>query len=202
MITFIKFITNIILLHTALLAITNEIKSLSIESKSNGIIVTLNLDYLSPDNNVSAWQATSGWFYLTIFGVQGDSNSIRINTIPSQIKNFQIVDNKESIQLSFQIQEPIHNYDFIYDTEKNTIISNLYYSTEYFSKIDDSKNNNQPDITSTLKKKYSNWFYRTGLTLTLLGLANNPESIKSVSGFGIGILILTGLYDITFKKLY
>ena len=95
--------------------------------------MTLNLDYLSPDNNVSAWQATSGWFYLTIFGVQGDSNSIRINTIPSQIKNFQIVDNKESIQLSFQIQEPIHNYDFIYDTEKNTIISNLYYSTEYFS---------------------------------------------------------------------
>ena len=47
----------------------NEIKSLSIESKSNGIIVILNLDYLSPDNNVSAWQATSGWFYLTIFGV-------------------------------------------------------------------------------------------------------------------------------------
>jgi len=67
LIIFIKFITNIILLHTALLAITNEIKSLSIESKSNGIIVTLNLDYLSPDNNVSAWQATSGWFYLTIF---------------------------------------------------------------------------------------------------------------------------------------
>ena len=131
----------------------NEIKSLSIESKSNGIIVVLDLDYLSSDNNVSAWQATSGWFYLTIFGVRGDSNSIRINTIPSQIKNFQIVDNKESIQLSFQIQEPIHNYDFIYDTEKNTIISNLYYSTEYFSKIDDNKNNNQPDITSTLKKK-------------------------------------------------
>ena len=180
----------------------NEIESLSIESKSNGIILVLNLDYLSSDNNVSAWQATSGWFYLTIFGVRGDSNSIKKSTIPSQVQNFQIVDNKESVQLSFQIQEPIHDYDFIYDSEKNIIISNLYYSTQYFSKIDDNKNNKQPNVTKTLKKKYSNWFYKTGLTLAVLGLANNPESMKSVSGVGIGILILSVLYDITHKELY
>ena len=180
----------------------NEIKSLSIESKSNGIILILSMDHLSPENNVTAWQATSGWFYLTVFGAKGDSTSIKTNHIPAQIKNLQIIDNQGSVQISLQIKEPIHDYNFIYNTKKNTIISNLHYSTEYFAKIDDIKKNNQPNIIKTSEKKYSNWFYKTGLALTVLGLADNPKSINNTSKVGIGILILTRLHDITFKKFY
>jgi hypothetical protein len=180
----------------------NEIKGLSIESKSNGIILIISMDNLSPKNSVNAWQATSGWFYLTIFAVKADSSNIKTDHIPAQIQNFQIIDNKGSVQISLKIKEPIHDYNFIYDLEKKVIISNLHYSTEYFAKIDDIKKINQPDIIKILEKKYSNWFYKTGLALTLLGLIDNPESINNASKIGIGILILTGLYDLTFKKFY
>ena len=181
---------------------SNEIKSLSIESKSNGIILIISMDHLLPENNVTAWQATSGWFYLTIFAVKGDSANIKINPIPTQIQNFQIIDNGGSVQISLQIKEPIHDYNFIYDSENNVIISNLHYSTEYFAKIDDIKKNNQQNIIKTSEKKYSNWFYKTGLALTILGLADNPDSMNNTSKVGIGILILTRLYDITVKKFY
>ena len=174
----------------------NNLNSITIDSKSNGIILKMELDTLLNSNRITAWQARSGWFYLTLYEVKGDSNQLEPEFIPNEIRKFQIIHNNESLQIGIRINEPIENYDFIYNKEKNSIMANLHYSTEYFSTIDNLKQTNQSNLKIISKKRSNSWIYKTGTLITLLGLTNNQETFtNNTSKIGIGILITIFLID-------
>ena len=173
----------------------NKMKTISIDSKSNGIILKMVLDTLLNSNRITAWQANSGWFYLTLYEVKGDSNQLKPLIIPKEIRKFQIIENKESLQIGIRINEPIQNYDFIYSKENSSIVANLHYSTEYFSKIDNLIQTNQSDIK--IKTNSNNWLYKTGIFLMILGLVDNEKiNDNNISKIGIGIFISAFLFDI------
>tara|TARA_B100001250_G_scaffold402110_1_gene414806 strand:+ start:1573 stop:2130 length:558 start_codon:yes stop_codon:yes gene_type:complete len=181
----------------------NNINSITINSKSNGIILKMELDTLLNNNKITAWQSTSGWFYLTLYEVKGDSSKLIPKFIPKEIRKFQIIENKESLQIGIRINEPIENYDFIYNKEKKLIIANLHYSTEYFSMIDNLKQTNQSNLKVTSKNKSTNWLYKTGAFITLLGLVDSKEPFNNnTSKIGIGILITSFLIDTLIQNYF
>ena len=112
------------------MSMVSQIDSMVIESKSNGIILIMKLDTLQQTNQINAWQAKTGWFYLTIFNTKGDSVNIKPDTIPREIKELQIIDIKESTQIGIKINEPIEDYNFIYNDYDQSITANLFYSIE------------------------------------------------------------------------
>ena len=109
------------------MSMVSKIDSMVIESKSNGIIIIMKLDTLQQTNQINAWQAKTGWFYLTIFNTKGDSANIKPDTIPREIKELQIIDIKESTQIGIKINEPIEDYNFIYNDYDQSITANLFF---------------------------------------------------------------------------
>ena len=58
---------------------------ISLESKSNGIIVKLYIDKQVSSENISAWQANSGWFYMTIYDIKADTSSVKSILLPGAV---------------------------------------------------------------------------------------------------------------------
>ena len=63
-------------------------------------------------NNITAWQATSGWFYLTLYEVNGKNVKIDEQFIGPDIFDFQIIATEESSQLGIKLKRPIENHEF------------------------------------------------------------------------------------------
>ena len=49
------------------------LESIELDSKSNGIIVTIDMDSTIDQENATAWQTNSGWFYITLYRAKGDT---------------------------------------------------------------------------------------------------------------------------------
>ena len=179
MINFIKLILTLITIHVKIMSMVSQIDSMVIESKSNGIIIIMKLDTLQQTNQINAWQAKTGWFYLTIFNTKGDSANIKPDTIPREIKELQIIDIKESTQIGIKINEPIEDYNFIYNDYDQSITVNLFYSIEYFVK-QETKNQKVKEINRNDRIPYrNNWLYRFSIFMMILGVANESGSLEN-----------------------
>ena len=176
---------------------SNEMNSISIKSKSNGIVVQMNMDNLPDLSNVTAWQASSGWFYITMYKVKGDSTSLMPRRLPSEVIDFQIVESDESIQVGIRIKQPIENHDFLMVKKSNTMVASLHYSTEYLAQLDTVKKMNLGQQNKEIHQEIRNWLYITGTGLTVAGLiidSDNKVNLQTQSG--LGILITTLLLDL------
>ena len=200
---FMKYLIFFIFINVSSLAMNSRLNNLSIISKSNGIILQMELDELLKSNRINAWQANSGWFYLTIYELSGDSNQLKPDYIPSEIQKLQIIENQQSLQIGIKINQPIQYYDFIYNNENSSIIANLYYSTDYFAKIDKVIQKNHLDIHKDTRRNTNNWLYKSGVFITLLGYLNNQNKLNNnTSQLGIGILISTFLFDTLIRNYF
>ena len=176
---------------------SNEMNSISIKSKSNGIVLQMNMDNLPDLSNVTAWQASSGWFYITMYKVKGDSTSLMPRRLPSEVIDFQIVESDESIQVGIRIKQPIENHDFLMVKKSNTMVASLHYSTEYLAQLDTVKRMNLGQQNKEIPQEIRNWLYITGTGLTVAGLildSDNKMNLQTQSG--LGILITTLLLDL------
>ena len=176
---------------------SNEMNSISIKSKSNGIVVQMNMDNLPDLSNVTAWQASSGWFYITMYKVKGDSTSLMPRRLPSEVIDFQIVESDESIQVGIRIKQPIENHDFLLVKKSNTMVASLHYSTEYLAQLETVKKMNLGQQNKEIHQEIRNWLYITGAGLTVAGLildSDNKVNLQTQSG--LGILITTLLLDL------
>ena len=157
----------------------SQINSMVIESKSNGIIIIMELDTLQQANQINAWQAKTGWFYLTIFNTKSDSANMKPDTIPREIKELQIIDIKESTQIGIKINEPIEDYNFIYNDYDQSITVNLFYSIEYFVK-QETESQKVKEINRNDRIPYrNNWLYRFSIFMMILGVANETGSLEN-----------------------
>jgi hypothetical protein len=141
-----------------------------------------------PDvSNITAWQASSGWFYITMYKVKGDS-SLMPRKLPPQVIDFQIIESDESIQLGIRIKQPIENHDFLLVKNSNTLVASLHYSTEYLAQLDTVKKMHQ---------EIRDWLYITGIGLTVAGLLlDSDDRMNSQTQSGLGVLITTFLLDL------
>jgi len=173
-----------------------ELQSVQLESKENGIIVSLDLDTTVNISNITGWQANSGWFYMTLYKVSGDSTSLSIRTLPDGVKEFQVIESEESIQLGIKIIEPISQFNFSPGEDDRSIVATLLYSTTYLAGLNTIKQMNLKSQERGFPVGVRNWFYITGSGLTLTGLLqNSDDSINTQTKAGIGLLALTFILD-------
>lgn len=181
------------------IAFSNNIflESLEIESKTNGILLTLKMDSIPDQKDISAWQANSGWFYITLYKVKGDTSRLMPDNLQKGILDLQFIQGDESFQIGLRLKRTIENYEFSMNTKHNRIIGSLHYSTEYLSQLDSMKKKEESQKISGLPDGIRKWLYLTGTGVTLAGtLQNNGE--KQVKT-GVIMLLSTFLIDQIFK---
>lgn len=181
------------------IAFSNNIflESLEIESKTNGILLTLKMDSIPDQKDISAWQANSGWFYITLYKVKGDTSRLMPDNLQKGILDLQFIQGDESFQIGLRLKRSVENYEFSMNTKHNRIIGSLHYSTEYLSQLDSMKKKEESQKISGLPDGIRKWLYLTGTGVTLAGtLQNNGE--KQVKT-GVIMLLSTFLFDQIFK---
>ena len=185
-----KLIHIIVFLYALLFSQKYQLNSVSAISKSNGIIISLNTNNLPDENNISGWQANSGWFYLTLYEASLNDTAELKKIVDKDIIDLQIIDIDESLQIGLKVKKPIENYNFEFIEENNKIIASLHYSTEYFAKIEPKNFSDFSQKKESISNGFKTWLNFTGAGLLISGSLDKKEisrNTKSISG----LMILT-----------
>ena len=191
----------IILLNTTFLFPNfNVLESLNIDAKINGIVVYMGLDSIPDKGNLSAWQSRNDWFYITLHQCKVPLNEKFIENIHEAIIEWEIIKNKESLQLGIKTIQPIEQFNFIFDPTAKIVQAHLYYPTTILAaKIPENFNQNIIKRNG-LARGTKTWLNITGTWLTIYGLSKGEKSVNNFSTLtGISILVSTFLIDTILK---
>jgi len=197
--TFFKkyFIFFIIVVCQPIFSKNSILENINIKSKANGIILELKVDSIPDIDKITAWQAKSGWFYITMYEFDGDSSRLHPLHIPEEIIKFQIIKTKESIQLGLKLTNNINHYDFLPLKNRKTIYTTLHYSNEILSQVISKRALNKPLLVRVQPNGLKKWLYLTGMGITVSGLLkeNENKKINNQTMVGIGILFVSLAID-------
>ena len=176
-----------------------NIESIEIESKSNGIILNVKVDSILRKNDLTAWQANSGWFYITLYKAKGDTLNLKNNGIPSEVIDYQLIQGDESFQIGLRLRKGIESHEFSF-IDKNTLNIPLRYSTEYFSSLDSVTKPHSQQQNAGIPNGIKKWLYLTGSGVAISGSARGgPLSSDTQTQIGIAMILATFIIDIFWK---
>ena len=176
-----------------------NIESIEIDSKSNGIIVNVTMDSIIRKNDLTAWQANSGWFYITLYKAKGDTLNLKSNGIPSEVIDYQLIQGDESFQIGLRLRRNIESHEFSF-IDKNTLNIPLRYSTEYFSSLDSVTKPHSQQQNAGIPNGIKKWLYLTGSGVAISGSARGgPLSSDTQTQIGIAMILATFIIDILWK---
>ena len=169
------------------------INSIELKTKANGVIITMNIDSVINENDITAWQANSGWFYITLYRALGDVQGLKTESLPFGIIDFQLIQGDESFQIGLRLKRQIENHDFTFD--ENMLNINLRYSTEYFVSFDSNGKLNIQSTNNGLPNGIRKWLFLTGSGIAISGAVKNKD-LQSNTQAQTGIAIITATYII------
>ena len=176
-----------------------NIESIEIDSKSNGIIVNVTMDSILRKNDLTAWQANSGWFYITLYRAKGDTLNLKNNGIPSEVIDYQVIQGDESFQIGLRLRKGIESHEFSF-IDKNTLNIPLRYSTEYFSSLDSITKPHSQQLNAGIPDGIKKWLYLTGSGVAISGSAKGGRlSSDTQTQIGIAMILSTFIIDILWK---
>ena len=176
-----------------------NIESIEIDSKSNGIIVNVTMDSILRKNDLTAWQANSGWFYITLYKANGDTLNLKNNGLPSEVIDYQLIQGDESFQIGLRLRRDIESHEFSF-IDKNTLNIPLRYSTEYFSSLDSVTKPHSQQLYAGIPNGIKKWLYLTGSGVAISGSARGgPLSSDTQTQIGIAMILATFIIDIIWK---
>ena len=176
-----------------------NIESIEIDSKSNGIIVNVTMDSILRKNDLTAWQANSGWFYITLYKAKGDTLNLKSNGLPSEVIDYQLIQGDESFQIGLRLRKNIESHEFSF-IDKNTLNIPLRYSTEYFSSLDSVTKPHSQQQNAGIPNGIKKWLYLTGSGVAISGSARGgPLSSDTQTQIGIAMILATFIIDIIWK---
>ena len=176
-----------------------NIESIEIDSKSNGIIVNVTIDSILRKNDLTAWQANSGWFYITLYKAKGDTLNLKSNRLPSEVIDYQLIQGDESFQIGLRLRRNIESHEFSF-IDKNTLNIPLRYSTEYFSSLDSVTKPHSQQQNAGIPNGIKKWLYLTGSGVAISGSARGgPLSSDTQTQIGIAMILATFIIDIFWK---
>ena len=176
-----------------------NIESIEIDSKSNGIIVNVTMDSIIRKNDLTAWQANSGWFYITLYKAKGDTLNLKSNGLPSEVIDYQLIQGDESFQIGLRLRRNIESHEFSF-IDKNTLNIPLRYSTEYFSSLDSVTKPHSQQQNAGIPNGIKKWLYLTGSGVAISGSARGgPLSSDTQTQIGIAMILATFIIDIIWK---
>ena len=176
-----------------------NIESIEIDSKSNGIIVKITMDSILRKNDLTAWQANSGWFYITLYKAKGDTLNLKSNGLPSEVLDYQLIQGDESFQIGLRLRRNIDSHEFLF-INKNTLNIPLRYSTEYFSSLDSVTRPHSQQLNAGIPDGIKKWLYLTGSGVAISGSAKGGRlSSDTQTQIGIAMILSTFIIDILWK---
>ncbi len=195
-----KFIISTLLYHTFAFPEYSILESVRVDSKTNGILVSLTMDSLPNEKNITGWQSKNDWFYITLYQCRIIKNNQLLKDLHSNILNFEIIENKESLQLGIKSREPIEQFNFSLNPNMKTITASLHFSTKFFAKENKDEivaNHNQ---NAGLSRGIRTWLNVSGIGLTLSGILKEEKVSKNSQTItGLSIIVATFLLDIILK---
>ena len=176
-----------------------NIESIEIDSKSNGIIVNVKMDSILGKNDLTAWQANSGWFYITLYKAEGDTLSLKSDRFPREVIDYQLIQGDESFQIGLRLRKSIESHEFSF-IDKNTLNIPLRYSTEYFSSLDSITKPHSQQLNAGIPDGIKKWLYLTGSGVAISGSAKGGRlSSDTQTQIGIAMILTTYIIDILWK---
>ena len=176
-----------------------NIESIEIDSKSNGIIVNVTMDSIIRKDDLTAWQANSGWFYITLYKAKGDTLNLKSNGLPSEVIDYQLIQGDESFQIGLRLRKGIESHEFSF-IDKNTLNIPLRYSTEYFSSLDSITKPHSQQLNAGIPDGIKKWLYLTGSGVAISGSAKGGRlSSDTQTQIGIAMILTTYIIDILWK---
>ena len=176
-----------------------NIESIKVDFKSNGIIVNVKMDSILEKNDLIAWQANSGWFYITLYKAKGDTLNLKSNGLPSEVLDYQLIQGDESFQIGLRLRRNIESHEFSF-IDKNTLNIPLRYSTEYFSSLDSITKPHSQQLNAGISDGIKKWLYVTGSAVAISGSAKGGRlSSDTQTQIGIAMILTTFIIDILWK---
>ena len=176
-----------------------NIESIEIDSKSNGIIVNVKMDSIISTNGLTAWQANSGWFYITLYKAKGDTLSLKSDRFPREVIDYQLIQGDESFQIGLRLRKGIESHEFSF-IDKNTLNIPLRYSTEYFSSLDSITKPHSQQLNAGIPNGIKKWLYLTGSGVAISGSAKGGRLRSDTqTQIGIAMILTTYIIDILWK---
>ncbi len=178
----------------------NVLESLNIDAKINGIVVYMGLDSIPDKGNLSAWQSRNDWFYITLHQCKVPLNEKLLKNIHEEIIEWEIIRNRESIQLGIKTIRPIEQFNFILDPTAKIVQAHLYYRTTLLAAKIPEKFNQNIIKRNGLARGTKTWLNIAGTWLTVSGLLREEKVVHNSSILaGISIIISTFLIDTILK---
>ena len=176
-----------------------NIESIEVDSKSNGIIVNVKMDSIISTNGLTAWQANSGWFYITLYKAKGDTLSLKSDRFPREVIDYQLIQGDESFQIGLRLRKGIESHEFSF-IDKNTLNIPLRYSTEYFSSLDSITKPHSQQLNAGIPDGIKKWLYLTGSGVAISGSAKGGRlNSDTQTQIGIAMILSTFIIDILWK---
>ena len=171
------------------------LQSIEIESKSNGIIVTVTMDSSLGKNDVTAWQANSGWFYITLYRAKGDTLDLGNKRLNNTVLDYQVIQGDESFQIGLRLRRNIEFHEFSF-VDENTLSISLRYSTEYFSTLDSAKGIDSREMRNGISDGLRKWLYLAGSGMIVAGSVKGKDLSSNIQiQIGITTMIATFIID-------
>ena len=173
-----------------------NIETIEIDSKSNGIIVNVKMDSIISINDLTAWQANSGWFYITLYKAKGDTLNLKSDRFPREVIDYQLIQGDESFQIGLRLRRNIESHEFSF-IDKKTLNIPLRYSTEYFSSLDSVTKPHSQQLNAGIPNGIKKWLYLTGSGVAISGSAKGGRlSSDTQTQIGIAMILSTFIIDI------
>ena len=171
------------------------LQSIEIESKSNGIIVTVTMDSSLGKNDITAWQANSGWFYITLYRAKGDTLDLGNKRLNNTVLDYQVIQGDESFQIGLRLRRNIEFHEFSF-VDENTLSISLRYSTEYFSTLDSAKGIDSREMRNGISDGLRKWLYLAGSGMIVAGSVKGKDLSSNIQiQIGITTMIATFIID-------
>ena len=177
-----------------------KITDIKINSKKNGIFLTIHSNKPLSRENAAGWYSETGWFYTTIMDAQIDTNLIEVINTPPIVKKVSLHNTRESVQISLKVP-PIEIHDFFESDNPNELMIALRFPLATMDPIlaeAKSAHKSNIDIQTALNyNQIRNSLILVGTSLFIAGIISSDDQDKIGWELftGMGLLIATYLYD-------
>ena len=169
---------------------TNNIKSIDIASKINGVSIKIHSDLILKPSQVTGWfNESTSWYYMTIHQTDGDTASLELTQLVNSIKEVEVIKAGESLQLGFRMKVPVEDFEFYYSDINPELITALRFP---LSDVIASIASDQSDLENNIIYKA---FYFVGIGLLTSGIIAGEEERGWEAPIGMGMIGLAYVYD-------
>ena len=178
---------------------TNNIKSIDIASKINGVSIKIHSDLILKPSQVTGWfNESTSWYYMTIHQTDGDTAFLELTQLVNSIKEVEVIKAGESLQLGFRMKVPVEDFEFYYsDINPELIIALRFPLSDVIASLESDQSNLENNIIYKTRNKpvWIKAFYFVGIGLSTSGIIAGEEQRGWEAPIGMGMIGLAYVYD-------